>query len=211
MCVTKFSKQDIAHDDHFLADARPAGQAEHRAPVAFVHHAFADEVVVLAMIHDRQPEHARVFQRAAHQLVVLNTMSIIRYRHDAGVCIEPIGAISSPARFFVIAPVVKTFTQALVGRRLIDAIVLGLSTTGDVFGMQTTLVNPPAAAARVPVSMVSLPTGRARADARECRSGRDDTTRPLASMISSNSDSGCRAAPLKSSIRLDFAIDKPVE
>ena len=39
---------------------------------------------------------------------------------------------------------------------LIQAIVPGLSGTGAVFGMQTTVVNPPAAAARAPDSMVSL-------------------------------------------------------
>ena len=36
---------------------------------AFVHHAFADEIVVLAMVHDDEAEHARIFERAAHDLV----------------------------------------------------------------------------------------------------------------------------------------------
>ena len=58
---------------------------------------------------------------------------------------------------FVIAPVGSTFTQATsAARSLIQAIVLGLSATGQVFGMQTTVVNPPAAAARAPLSIVSL-------------------------------------------------------
>src|SRR5258708_21945005 len=70
---------------------------------------------------------------------------------------EPIGANSSPARFLEIAPVGKTRTLATsAARSLIQAIVLGLSATGDVFGMQTTVVNPPAAAARVPDSIVSF-------------------------------------------------------
>ena len=70
---------------------------------------------------------------------------------------EPIGASSSPARFFEIAPVGKTLTQATAAARsLIHAMVLGLSATGEVFGMQTTVVNPPAAAARAPDSIVSL-------------------------------------------------------
>jgi hypothetical protein len=67
------------------------------------------------------------------------------------------GESSSPARFLEIAPVGKTCTHATAAARsLIHAIVLGLSATGEVFGMQTTVVNPPAAAARAPDSMVSL-------------------------------------------------------
>jgi hypothetical protein len=41
-------------------------------------------------------------------------------------------------------------------RFLIHAIVLGLSAAGEVFGIQTTVVNPPAAAARDPDSIVSF-------------------------------------------------------
>ena len=63
---------------------RPAGQAEHGAPVALVHHAFADEVVVLAMVHHDEAEHARVLERAAHQLVVLHAMAVVGERHHAG-------------------------------------------------------------------------------------------------------------------------------
>src|SRR4051812_1532921 len=70
---------------------------------------------------------------------------------------EPIGAISSPARPFEIAPVGNTLTHAVAAARsLIHAIVLGLSATGEVFGMQTTVVKPPAAAARAPDSIVSF-------------------------------------------------------
>src|SRR3954466_6895707 len=58
---------------------------------------------------------------------------------------------------FEIAPVGKTFTQAVsVARSLIHAIVAGLSAAGEVFGMQTIVVNPPAAAARAPEAIVSL-------------------------------------------------------
>src|SRR6059058_1093115 len=70
---------------------------------------------------------------------------------------EPIGASSSPSRFFEIAPVGKTFTHAVSSARsLIHAMVLGLSATGEVLGMQTMVVNPPAAAARAPDAIVSF-------------------------------------------------------
>jgi hypothetical protein len=59
--------------------------------------------------------------------------------------------------FFVIAPVGKTLTHALsVARSLIQVMVAGLSAAGEVFGMQTMVVNPPAAAARAPDAIVSL-------------------------------------------------------
>src|SRR3954454_20967807 len=67
------------------------------------------------------------------------------------------GESSSPSSPFEIAPVGKTLTQDVSkARSLIQAIVLGLSATGAVFGMQTTVVNPPAAAARAPEAIVSL-------------------------------------------------------
>src|SRR4051812_25809860 len=70
---------------------------------------------------------------------------------------EPIGASSSPARPFEIAPDGKTLTHApSAARSLIHAIVLRLSATGDVFGMHTIVVKPPAAAARAPDSIVSF-------------------------------------------------------
>ena len=66
--VAEFREERIALDDDFLAGRRPARQPEHRAPVALVHHAFADEMVVLAMVHDDQPKHARILQRAPHHV-----------------------------------------------------------------------------------------------------------------------------------------------
>src|SRR2546426_6829442 len=62
---------------------------------------------------------------------------------------EPMGASSSPAMFLVMAPVMNTLTTPLLSARSrISATVPELSIAGDVFGMQTTDVNPPRAAAR---------------------------------------------------------------
>src|SRR2546430_12738145 len=70
---------------------------------------------------------------------------------------EPSGANSSPIKPFEIAPVGNTFTQATpAARSLIHAIVLGPSATGEVLGMQTIVVNPPAAPARAPDAIVSF-------------------------------------------------------
>ena len=82
--IAELGEQDIARDDRFLARRRPARQPEQRAPVAFVHDAVADEIVILAMIEHRHADHARIFDRAAHQLVILHAMAVIGDRDDAG-------------------------------------------------------------------------------------------------------------------------------
>jgi hypothetical protein len=70
-----------------------------------MHDAVADHVVVLAMIQNCQIKHAGIFNGAAHELVILNTMTVIGYGHDTGFTIDPIGAISWPAKSRVMAPV----------------------------------------------------------------------------------------------------------
>src|SRR5436190_2671605 len=70
---------------------------------------------------------------------------------------EPMGASSSPLMPLVIAPVTYTFTTpSRAAFSFTSATAAGLSMLGEVFGMQTTVVNPPRAAAFVPVAMVSL-------------------------------------------------------
>src|SRR2546422_648832 len=70
---------------------------------------------------------------------------------------DVVPARRGPSRFFEIAPVGRTCTLAVSrARSLIQVMVLGLSATGKVLGMQTTVVNPPAAAAREPDAIVSL-------------------------------------------------------
>ena len=62
-----------------------------------------------------------------------------------------------PSRPCVIAPIGRTRTAPTSrARRTISSVTARLSLTGFVFGMQQIVVKPPAAAARVPVSMSSL-------------------------------------------------------
>ena len=81
MMIAKFREQNIAHHNHFLAHGRPSRQPQQRAPVTFIHHAFADKIVVLAMIEHGNTDHARILERASHQLVVLNALTVVRNRH----------------------------------------------------------------------------------------------------------------------------------
>ena len=82
--VAKFREQNVARDDRFLARRGPAGQTEQGAPVAFVHDAVADEIVVLAVIEHRQADHARVLDRATHQFVILHAVTVVGDRDHAG-------------------------------------------------------------------------------------------------------------------------------
>src|SRR5258708_7744249 len=71
-------------------------------------------------------------------------------------CIAAISAIASPLLPALAAPMGQTRTLAHVfARSRMNRVTLALSFTGFVFGMQQTAVNPPRAAAFVPVSMVS--------------------------------------------------------
>ena len=58
----------VALEHDRLGFARNAGQAEAARALALGHHALADEVAVLASMHDERAEIARVGQRAAHRL-----------------------------------------------------------------------------------------------------------------------------------------------
>ena len=49
-----------------------------------MNNAVADEVVILAVIEHRKIKHARVFDRAAHQFVILNAMSVVGNGNDPG-------------------------------------------------------------------------------------------------------------------------------
>src|SRR5436305_14634132 len=67
--VAQLRQQNIAGNDHLFASGWPAGQPEQGAPIALVYYSIRDQVVILTMIHDRQPYHARVLNRATHESV----------------------------------------------------------------------------------------------------------------------------------------------
>src|SRR6186713_2783387 len=73
--IAELGEQNVAGDDHFFAGRRPSRQTEQSAPVAFVNDAVADEIVILTMIEHRDVDHARVLDGAAHELVILHTMT----------------------------------------------------------------------------------------------------------------------------------------
>ena len=81
--IAKLREQNVAHHDRFFAGRGPAGQTKQRAPVPLVHHSVADQIVVLTMIEHRQADHARIFDRASHQFMILNAMTVIGDRHHA--------------------------------------------------------------------------------------------------------------------------------
>src|SRR5262249_5238387 len=78
----EIGQKDISGHHDFLSGSRPARQSQHRAPKAFMHYAVSDHVIVLAVIEYGEVEHARIFDSAAHQLMVLNAMPIVRYCYN---------------------------------------------------------------------------------------------------------------------------------
>src|SRR5579862_7587699 len=99
--------------------------------------------------------------------------------------IAEISASASPLLPAEAAPMGHTRTvPAAAARSTIERVTEALSLTGCVLGMQQTAVNPPRAADRVPVSMVSdiSPPGSRRWQCRSMKPGA--TIRPLASNTS---------------------------
>src|SRR6266568_2655437 len=99
--------------------------------------------------------------------------------------IEAISAIASPLLSTEAAPMGHTRTLApAFARSRMKRVTEALSFTGFVFGMQQTAVNPPRAAARVPVSIVSEDSwpGSRRCACRSIKPGA--TISPLASKTS---------------------------
>ena len=80
----EFGQENVAGDNGFFADGRPAAQAESRAPVAFVHDAIGNERIILAVIENREIEHAGVFEGAAHEFVILDAFAVVGDGDDAG-------------------------------------------------------------------------------------------------------------------------------
>src|SRR5438552_870947 len=84
--IAKFREQNFAHDYGFFANRGPSGEAKKRAPITLMHNSVADQIVILTMVEQRHPNHPRIFHRAPHNLVVLYTMAVICYGHNARLC-----------------------------------------------------------------------------------------------------------------------------
>src|SRR5204862_2512078 len=84
--IAKFRQQNIPHHYRFFAGWRPAGQPKQRAPLTLMYHSVADQTVILTMIEYRHANHAGIFDGAPHEFVILNAMTVIRYRHNPCLC-----------------------------------------------------------------------------------------------------------------------------
>ena len=51
-----------------------------------MHNSVADQIVILTMVEHRHANHPRIFDGAPHEFVILNAMTVIRYRHNACLC-----------------------------------------------------------------------------------------------------------------------------
>ena len=64
--IAQFGEQNVPHHYHFFAGRGPAGQAKQRAPITLMHHAVADQIVILTMVEHRHVQPcAHIRRRAA--------------------------------------------------------------------------------------------------------------------------------------------------
>ncbi len=113
---------------------------------------------ILAVLHDGEIERARVLHRPAHQLGVHHRLAVVGDGHAAGLLELPhLGQLLAAEPLGDGADRVDAHHARLRARGwMMSSVTARLSLGGVVFGIAQTAVNPPAAAARVPVAMSSL-------------------------------------------------------
>src|SRR5690606_32418752 len=77
-------EDDVSGNDDIFGGFGPAFESETGGPEALVHDGVFGQRFVLAMVHDDEIEHFRVFDGAAHDLVVLDAFSVVGDSDDAG-------------------------------------------------------------------------------------------------------------------------------
>ncbi len=186
-------------------------EAEPGRELALVHHAFADEIGVLGVMHDEGVEIAGIDERAAHHLGVGDALRPVGEGDGAG-GLRAGRSRSSPAPLMplVSAAIGWTWTIAVSrARRSTKSTMAGSSIAGLVSGCDTMVVTPPAAAAwlaEAKVSRYSAPGSPTKARM-SMRPGA--TTLPRQSTISV--PSGTPAAPMpRLASRIDAVGDQEV-
>jgi hypothetical protein len=123
-----------------------------------VHHPARRQLQVLGVLDHRQVEVAGVEQGATHQLGVRHRLAVVGDRNRAGGHhVADLGQLLAAQALADRAHRVDP-GEAVARRASLTmcSVTERLSLTGTVLAMQATAVKPPAAAARVPVRMVSL-------------------------------------------------------
>ena len=106
---------------------------------------------LLGMLHQRQPERLEVGQRPAGHRRAGDGRAVVADGHRTRVGQGPVVGQLSPSRPRVAAATTRTRAAAPDAAATTPRSRHGSSSGGSVFGMAHTVVNPPWAAARVPV------------------------------------------------------------
>ena len=150
-------EMNVALDDRRLGVVGIAAQAEAEGDRAGVHDGAVREARVFGVLADGQVEVRGAAQRSLHHVGLEDGLAVVGEAERAGPgegfkvgegLAEPSPAWQRPSR--------RGGLQAAVRGASIQRRVSTVSLTGSVLGMATTAVKPPAAAAFVPVAMVSL-------------------------------------------------------
>ena len=149
----------VAGDDRRLRFRRAAGDAEPRRPRAFVHVAARDERGVLGVLgEDRAGQRGGAYSNACRITSASATQSpsSVNTRTPRSYS-SPSGASSSPRRPLVMQPAGRTSHRPTArARSSTDCTTAASSIGGSVFGMQTTAVQPPSAAARAGLDRLAV-------------------------------------------------------
>ena len=158
-------------------------EAEPRADDSFVHRAARGERRLLAVVGDGNAERPRVLERRAHEMRARDRLAVVADRDGAGA--------HHLAEFGERLPLLadgdradRIDARARCARcacRTMNPTAAWLSVTGSVLGIAQTAVNPPAAAARAPVAIVSTSSrpGSRRWQCTSMNPGRDDRARAV--------------------------------
>jgi hypothetical protein len=146
----------VAVDDGGFGGASIGAQAETKTGWPGVHRAILGHPRVFGVLYDREIQLRAEAQGHAHDVVVEDGLAVVGNR-DRACALQSAKSVSVPPRLpRVAAAMGNTLTTAPRSGCRCHATHSGESTTGAVLGMVQTEVKPPAAAAAVPVTMVSL-------------------------------------------------------
>ena len=160
-------EREVARHDRRLRLRGPARDPEPGRPRTFVHVAAAHERGIFGVLREhRAGQRAEVLERAAHHARVGHAVAVVGEHAHAEV-VE-----LAHRRELLAPPALRDATGDVHGaqprarpRSSTDCTTAASSSGGSVFGMHTTAVHPPSAAARAPVSIVSASS---RPGSRKC-------------------------------------------
>ena len=157
----ELGEREVAGDDRRLGLGRTTGDAELGRPLPFVHVPTGDQIRILGVLRDDRARERRAYSNARRITFASATQSpsSVKTRTPRSYS-SPSGASSCPARPWVMHPATVTRHDTWRPFSSTAATTLASSSGGVVFGIATTAVKPPSAAARAGLDRLGLLAAR---------------------------------------------------